>query len=188
MLSGRGCGYGQLLQTGDCVEEQPRPVSHCEAGHCTLTQLLFAMLQPVTSHAQDWPQLTISHENCPVHTTWHGPGPQLTISHAWLPLHSIAHEALLLQLISARHAPGVLQRIVQSKPAGQTICALQAAPAAQSMVQLLPSEHDVHCEGHGGRGPSSTLESSGGLIGAGRSNRQEQASTSATTYQRMDGS
>jgi hypothetical protein len=135
------------LQIGSTVAEQPRPVSHSARLHCTLWQLPFAKPH-FTSHAHEVPQETVSHEFGPAQFSVQAPGPHMTPRHEARPVHWMLHEAALPQLMPLRHELSPLQRMSQLKPAGQTTCALQFAPAPQSMMQTLPSMHRVHCGGH----------------------------------------
>lgn len=137
---------------------------------------MFCEPQPVTSHEHDSRQKTVSHEDCPVQATLHAPGPHKTQGHDRRPLHWSVHDILRSQSKPGPHESGVLQRTSQWKPTGHTISTSQLAPAAQSTTQVCSSAHDVHCEGHTNASTDSKL---------GRSNRHEQASTSATRYQRM---
>jgi hypothetical protein len=137
-----------VLQLGNCVDEQPRPVSHWNLLQDTSVPQAPLVVVQVTSHAHDWPQLTPRHEFCPVQLTLHLPMAQVTPRHELLPEHCTSHvNAPWGQMTPLRHEFVVLQRTSQLKPAGQvTTTLVQTAPAAQSMMHLLP-EHEVHCDG-----------------------------------------
>jgi hypothetical protein len=72
----------------------------------------------------------------------------MTPRHALPPEHCTSHVSEPWgQMTPLRHEFVVLQRTSQLKPAGQvTMTLVQTAPAAQSIVHLLP-EHEVHCDG-----------------------------------------
>jgi hypothetical protein len=125
------------------VAEQPLPMSHSGRVHRTSKQLPFTSGH-LTSHAHDAPQKTVSQEFTAGQPTVQTPGPHVMPRHELRPVHWMVHDAAPRQLMPLRHEPSRLHRTSHSKPIGQTIWGPQFAPAAQSMMQVLPFAQLVH--------------------------------------------
>jgi hypothetical protein len=130
-----------VLQLKPSALHPPPAVPHWSAVHVMSWQ---SELSPHdTSQAQLEPQLIPRQEFGPVHSTSHCPDPHATLRHEPWPEHSTVHAESPVQVTPLRHEFGVLQLMVQSKPAGQLTALMQLPLLPQSILQVCAPRSQV---------------------------------------------